>query len=299
MGDAPALLCVGNITIDEAVRPDGHRVTAFGGDALFAALAARTVPDGGDVAWLAPVGTDVPPELAADLRRAGLTLDGQPRRDLPTVRNVITYAPGGGRSWRMSCTDDEFEAMSVHPADVPSALLAARAVLVAAMGLRAQCALVAWLRRNSGATLHVDLQEDYVRGHEDALLAMVADCDVFLPSEAEVRMLAGGTDLVAAMHAFRALGPRCVVVKRAEQGCLVLADSGVVEVPAERVDPVDSTGAGDAFCGAFAARYGIDGDAVAAARAGAAAARIAVSGPGWTAFVPGAFPAAVPAGLPR
>jgi ribokinase len=287
----PALLCVGNITIDETVQPDGRRAIGFGGDALFAALAARTVLDGGgQVAWLAPLGNDVPAELVADLGRAGLTLDGQPRRDLPTVRNVVTYAADGGRTWQLCCSDADFEALSVQPHDVPPALLAARSVLVTAMGLRAQCDLVRWLRTHTAATLHLDLQEDYIAGHEDAVLAMVADCDVFLPSEAEVRMLTGSADLEAAMRSFRDLGPRCVVVKRAERGCLVLADGAddVVEVPAERIEAVDSTGAGDAFCGAFAARYGIDGDALAAARAGAAAARLAVSAVGWTGFVPAA-----------
>ena len=48
-------------------------------------------------------------------------------------------------------------------------------------------------------------------------------------------------------------------------------------MPTEVVDPVDSTGAGDAFCGAFAAEYLRSGDPYAAARAGATAARIAVS----------------------
>jgi sugar/nucleoside kinase (ribokinase family) len=152
------------------------------------------------------------------------------------------------------------------------------------MGLRPQCDLVAWLHEHSAATLYLDLQEDYIDGHETELLAMIGRCDVFLPSEAEVRALTGTGDLDAAMRGFRALGPQCVVVKRAERGCLVL-DEGtdeIVEVPAEPVEPVDSTGAGDAFCGAFAARHVLTGDGVDAARAGAGAARLAVSAPGWT-----------------
>jgi ribokinase len=278
---APTLLCVGNITVDEAVQPDGSRSTAFGGDALFAALAARLVTD--DVAWLAPLGNDVPGELVAELQRAGLSLAGQPRRDLPTVRNVVTYRADGSRTWAMACSDADFDLMSLRPADISPALLRARGVLVAAMGLRPQCDLVEFLHTNSAATLYLDLQEDYIAGHETELLAMIGHCDVFLPSETEVRALTGSDELAAAMRRFRALGPRCVVVKRAELGCLVLAEGSdeIVEVPAEVVEPVDSTGAGDAFCGAFAARHVLTGHAVDAAYAGAAAARLAVSAPGW------------------
>jgi sugar/nucleoside kinase (ribokinase family) len=43
---------------------------------------------------------------------------------------------------------------------------------------------------------------------------------------------------------------------------------------------VDSTGAGDAFCGAFAAEHLRSGDVYAAARVGASAARVAVGAPG-------------------
>ena len=56
-------------------------------------------------------------------------------------------------------------------------------------------------------------------------------------------------------------------------------------VPTDVVDAVDSTGAGDAFCGAFAAEHLRSGDPYAAARAGGAAARIAVSGPVSTALL--------------
>jgi ribokinase len=89
-----------------------------------------------------------------------------------------------------------------------------------------------------------------------------------------------------------------VVVKRAEAGCLVATRERPepVVVPTDVVTPVDSTGAGDAFCGAFAVEYLRSGDAHAAARVGAATARIAVSGPGVSALL-----AAVDAssGVPR
>jgi len=65
-------------------------------------------------------------------------------------------------------------------------------------------------------------------------------------------------------------------------------------VPADVVDPVDSTGAGDTFSGAFAAEHLRSGDVYAAARAGASAARIAVCAPGLdgllAAVVPGVAP---------
>lgn len=278
---APSLVCIGNVTIDEAVRPDGERSTAAGGDALFAALAARAHLD--RVSWLAPVGADMPEVVLDAIRAAGLTAAAPGRRAEPTVRNVITYRADGTRSWHLVHGQDHFEAMSVHPGDVTGEVLASDGILVSGMAPEAQLALVPWLRAHSDAAIYLDLQEDDIAGREEAWNEVVGCCDVFLPSEVEAVALAGTGDLERAMASFRGLGPGVVVVKRAERGCLVLETGAPapVVVPAEPVEALDATGAGDAFCGAFAAVHLTGAGALAAAHAGSAAARRAIGAPGF------------------
>jgi len=280
MAEGPGLICVGNLTIDEAVSPAGDRVESVGGDALFAALGARVA--GGNPTILAPLGADATPALVAAIRTAGTDPDSLPRRELPVVRNVIHYDDDGGREWDLVLGEQHFEALSVHPDDVPGEALRAQGVLLSAMALEAQLELAAWLRARSTATIYFDPQEDYIAGHEAALLDAVRACDVFLPSEVEAAALAGSSDLHAAAATFLGLGPRVVVIKLAAAGCLVATHEAPEPtlVPTEVVEPVDSTGAGDAFCGAFATEYLRAGDAHAAAIAGASAARIAVAAPG-------------------
>lgn len=288
----PQLLCVGNLTIDETVTPGREPTESVGGDALFAALAARLA--GGSPTLLAPIGVDATAALLGAIRLAGTDPATLPVRSAPTVRNVIHYDAHGGRVWHLLLGEEHFEDLSVQPADVAATALAADGVLLSAMALRAQLALAAWLRPRTEATVYFDPQEDYIAGNESDLLAAVAACDVFLPSEVEAVALAGTTDLTAAAAMFLACGPSTVVVKRAAAGCLVATRQHPepVAVPADAVDPVDSTGAGDAFCGAFAATHLRTGDPIAAARAGAAAARIAVGGHG----VDGLLTALAPAG---
>ena len=285
MTQSPALVCVGNLTVDEAVSPTGERVESVGGDALFAALAARVA--GGHPVLLAPLGTDAPPALLAAIRSSGTDPESLPSRDLPLIRNVIRYDDAGGRVWELVRGEEHFEALSVSPTDVTAETLTAAGVLLSAMALRPQLELAAWLRTRTAATIFFDPQEDYVVGHEAALTDAVRACDVFLPSEIEATALAGTADLDVAAAAFLDLGPRVVVVKRAEAGCLVATRERPVPVvvPTDVVAPVDSTGAGDAFCGAFAVEYLRSGDANAAARIGAATARIAVGGPGVSALL--------------
>jgi sugar/nucleoside kinase (ribokinase family) len=52
---------------------------------------------------------------------------------------------------------------------------------------------------------------------------------------------------------FRKRGVPTVVVKTGARGCSVFSAAGKFESPAFEVDVVDSTGAGDCFCGAFLA----------------------------------------------
>jgi ribokinase len=274
MGAAPALVCVGNLTIDEAVHGGDRSEPAIGGDAAYAALAARLFLD--DVTMLAPVGNDFPAWILDSLRARGVRADDLPMRDVPTVRNIVTYHADGSRTWDMLSSEADFDALSVYPDDVTAAVLSADGMMLSAMSLESQLVLTPWLRERTGAALYLDLQEDYLEGNLEALFGIIALCDVFLPSEVEAVALAGTTDLAAAARLFQALGPQVVVIKRAENGSLVLDGDTLTEVPADTVVAVDSTGAGDSFCGAFAAMHLLTGDAVAAARAASGAARIAI-----------------------
>ncbi|MCU1529113.1 MAG: hypothetical protein JWP75_2876 [Frondihabitans sp.] len=275
MIDSPRLVCVGNLTIDQAVHGGVLSEPATGGDAAYAALAARLLLERVDL--LAPVGDDLPSTVLDGLAAAGIGVADLPRRALPTVRNTVTYEADGSRSWLMHSTEAEFDALSVYPADVPASALAASGLVLSAMSLESQLALTPWLRENTAATLYLDLQEDYLAGNRDALLDIVRCVDVFLPSEVEAVALAETNDLVEAARFFAALGPSAIVIKRASRGSLVLAADRVTLVETDVVESVDSTGAGDAFCGAFAAHHLLAGDPVEAARAGSDAARVAIS----------------------
>ena len=279
----PSLVCVGNLTIDETVDPEGIRTISAGGDAIYAALAAQLARARARV--LAPLGTDTPAALAEAVELSGTDLTLLPRRDAPTVRNLVSYAADGTRCWTLVSGHQHFEVMSVQPADLTADTLAADGILLSAMAIGAQLRLAAWLRPRTQAVIYFDPQEDYVAGNVDGLLAAVGACDVFLPSEVEARALAQTSDLEAAARTFLDLGPSVVVIKRAERGCLVATADGVTTVPADRVEAVDSTGAGDAFCGAFAAAQLAGADPVSAAETAVAVARLAVSAHGLAGLV--------------
>jgi ribokinase len=69
---------------------------------------------------------------------------------------------------------------------------------------------------------------------------------------------------------------QALVVTLGPRGVEVITDSGVVAIAGERVDVVDTTGAGDCFVGALAARLSAGDDIDAAARLANRAASLCV-----------------------
>lgn len=79
------------------------------------------------------------------------------------------------------------------------------------------------------------------------LQALVAQCDLVKISDDELAPLTGVTDPEEGARKLRALGPALVVVTLGARGCYVEHAAGCDWLPGERVDVVDTTGAGDGF----------------------------------------------------
>ena len=114
-----------------------------------------------------------------------------------------------------------------------------------------------------------------------AAIALAAQVDVLIVNETEACEILGISlgeqswpEVVQRLHG---LGPSTVVATLGEQGALVWHDGRVEEITAPVVEVVDTTGAGDSFCGAFAARLVRGDDPVSAARYGVAAGSLAVT----------------------
>ena len=77
-----------------------------------------------------------------------------------------------------------------------------------------------------------------------------------MPNATELARLAGAdvpADPAAAIELAQRLdGPGAVVVTMGSHGAVVVSDGDAEHVPAPRVDAVDPTAAGDAFCGGLA-----------------------------------------------
>jgi len=105
-------------------------------------------------------------------------------------------------------------------------------------------------------------------------IAHVRDVAYFIPNETELAILTKmptetEADIEAAAKTLLAQGVQAVIVTMGGRGALLASAAGVQRIQPVRVTPVDTTGAGDAFVGAFA-RYHAAGATLEAALARAA-----------------------------
>jgi ribokinase len=90
----------------------------------------------------------------------------------------------------------------------------------------------------------------------------------------------------AALARLAAHGPRQIVVTLGEQGVIGWDGETTIHLPALPVTPVDTTGAGDAFCGALAAGLATGLDLTSALRRGIVAGGLAVTRAGAQSSLP-------------
>lgn len=104
-------------------------------------------------------------------------------------------------------------------------------------------------------------------------------CDVVVPNEHEVELLGGVARLLT-------LGARAVVVTLGSNGADLHTAQGITHIDAFAVHPIDSTAAGDSFCGALCARLAVGDDLPTALRFAAAAGALCTTRAGAVPSVP-------------
>lgn len=278
----PRVIVVGNLTIDDVVLPDGTtRMASVGGNSIYTTLGARLWQP--SVGIVTRRGEDFPRAHSDALQALGVATAGIVDIPGPTVRNWVVYEANGERRWLYRTPRARSREVAVQPADLPVVWLEgepAPVVHVTAMPIDAAEAIVETVRRIAPrAIITLDTHEDYVVDYRQRLRILAAKVDAFLPSRSELADLVGYDDPVRALGSLIELPTPIIVIKMGEQGALVWQKSTETlhEVAIVPGPVVDVTGAGDAFCGGFAAGLSLGDDALKAVQRGIVSASYAVA----------------------
>ena len=238
-------------------------VRAPGGKGLNQAVAAARA--GARVQFCAPVGEDAEADLIARILAAEpLARLRLPRRPEPTDISVVMVADDGENSIVSLCrcadTLDEAEAEAFAGETAPGDWLLMQGNLTAAATLAAARA----------ARGPVMLNAAPLRWPVAPVLPF---CAVAVVNRGEAEAITGLPEPGGAALRLRAQGCGAAVVTLGAEGCAWADADGSGRLPAAAVRPVDTTGAGDTFCGVLAARLASGRalpDALAAAQRAAA-----------------------------
>lgn len=303
----------GGLRVDYLITQDGQAYCGMaGGNALYAAVGSALWA--GETGLWGRIGDNYPVHWLQDLDGKNIRLDGLQK--LPGYhdhRTFFAYQPDGhrddtrpayhfdriGRSLPAELEDyvhstpgqddpDHYEPLALRPADWPSGYDDASAVHLSPLSLRTHLKVPSFLRERGIQLISVDPGERYMVAELLPYVKQVlAQIDVFLPSESEVRSLLGEKiALASAAQEFLSWGPKWVVIKCGADGILVAArkNGQVYQMPpwhkAGDAHVVDVTGAGDSFCGGFIAGLSSGKELQAAAAQGLVSASFVIEGYG-------------------
>ncbi|WP_078960420.1 ribokinase [Streptomyces sp. NRRL WC-3618] len=283
---SPLVVVIGSVNIDHVVVADafpspGQTIlgrtaqVTLGGKGANQAVAAAS--GGVRTAMIARVGDDA----EADTARAGLAARGVDVRGVTAVPgaetgtawitvaagdNSIIVVPGANFAWQSE--DDPTGGAGAEAAVVLAQLeIPLDVVQRAAAACRGRFLL--------NAAPAAELPDE-----------LISRCDVLIVNEHEQAVVSGRTGAEPATEpaavreahaALRGRGAKAVVTTLGAAGVIVTDTDGTTTVlPAMPAEVVDTTGAGDAFTGVFAARLAAGDSILAAARLGIAAGSLAV-----------------------
>jgi ribokinase len=275
------IIAVGDLVWDVLVKPDG--ILLPGGDTTGAIqlapggsaanVAAWIARAGGSAGFVGAVGRDVFGDLIAESLAAegvALHLHRTAARDTGVILAMID------RAGQRSMVTNQGADFQLLPEDLPEpALRAARHVHITAWSLftdppRAAAIRAAQVAAEAGATVSFDpasYQMIREMGHDRFQRATRGlRVGILFPNRDEGEALTGEREPEAIARELRELYPGAIIALKLDRdGCFVAADGHAHHYPTEDTSVVDTTGAGDAFNGAFLARYLRDSDLAAAA----------------------------------
>lgn len=231
--------------ISTALRWEGRPSTPglLGGGAVYACVGAAFA--GARAGLVTRAGTGIPKDTLAHLQRRGLVLDVK-HVAAPTIHERVYVSASRETVFELEEGSGNYEGTCPSTSDFTSVLAPDQVVHVAPMPVRYQAGWVA-VAAEVGSMITLDPHTEDSAADPDAYTDLVPACTAFLPSAQESELLAG-PDHEQAARDYVAAGARMAVVKLGHEGCVV------------------ATGAGDAFCGVFAADLAQGRSAVEAVR---------------------------------
>lgn len=237
------LLVTGSIGLDTLETPAGKREQVIGGSAIYFSYAASFFTP---VRLVGVVGEDHPRHLFKVFEGQEVDTGGiEIRKGSKTFR------------WHGSYVKDMNEAVTVEvdlnvlaerAPKIPQNFLDSKYVFLANTHPVLQQEMLASLK--APKLVVADTMNLWIQTQREELVKLLGKIHGLVLNDGEARLLTEERNLITAARQVLKMGPKFVVIKKGEHGCLLVSDRGAFVLPAYPTEQVvDPTGAGDSFAG--------------------------------------------------
>lgn len=238
------LVVVGSVALDTLETPFGRAEDALGGSAVYFSLAAQLFTQVGIVGV---AGSDFPGQHVELLKQRGVDTSGLGLKEGKTFRWSGRYDFDLNTAHTL---DTQLNVFADFKPSLPEEYRAADYLFLGNIHPALQLDVLTQIKRPKFVAL--DTMNFWISGAREQLTDVIRQVDAVLINEGEARQYANTHNLLKAARDIRALGPKVVVIKKGEYGCVLFGEDSYFVAPGYPLEDVkDPTGAGDSFAGGF------------------------------------------------
>jgi cytidine kinase len=251
-----SLLVTGSIGIDTIETPFGKRENVIGGSAIYFAYAASFFSP---VRLVGVVGDDCPPEFFKVFEGRDVDAGGLERRTgSKTFRWTGSYVKDLNEAVTLKV---DLNVLAEQAPKIPGNFLDSRYVFLANTHPVLQQQMAGSLK--SAKLIVADTMNLWIQTERKELCKLLGQIHGLVLNDGEARLLTEKKNLIAAAKDVLKLGPKFVVIKKGEHGCLLCTADDTFVLPAFPTEQViDPTGAGDSFAGGMMGYLATQGGSV-------------------------------------
>jgi sugar/nucleoside kinase (ribokinase family) len=239
-----SVLITGSIALDSVKTPIEEHHDLLGGSASYASVAASFFTP---VNLVGIVGSDFPKQYLELYRKHRINLDGLQVVEGKTFRWSGEYEWDMNKRRTLSVCLNVFE--TFQPT-LPASYRQTPFVFLANISPQLQLHVLAQVERPK--FIVADTMDLWIETQREPLLELLRKIDCIVLNDSEAREFTKETSLIKAGHKILKWGPKYVVVKKGEHGCLLFGADVFFSAAAYPLEDIhDPTGAGDCFAGAF------------------------------------------------
>jgi cytidine kinase len=254
-----SLLVTGSIGIDTVETPFGKRDDVIGGSAIYFCYASSFFTP---VRLVGVVGEDCPKSLlnvfeGRDVDTSGLEI----RKGSKTFRWHGSYLKDMNEA---ETVEVDLNVLAERAPKIPDQFCDSRYVFLANTHPALQQEMAGNLK--NAKLIVADTMNLWIQTQRDELVKLLSRIHGLVLNDGEARLLTDKKNLIEAARAVLKMGPKFVVIKKGEHGCLMCSDRDTFVLPAFPAEKVvDPTGAGDSFAGGMMGYLATQGGSLSAA----------------------------------